>query len=216
MNEEEKKLEAFVNTIRFDDEPSAAHRDKLEKELLEAYDYEQKYGDYQEPVSVYFRKFAIAAGFLIVCGVLFWAIDSAVISPEEQFLAQNPHKEEIEQILVTEDVKGIEKKNLIAQFSEVWDMITDQDAESLVSVLQTSDVSYRVRVWGAKYLGKFGGEDTLVSLEEAIGQLHIDDPNDPLKIAAAKIRKRLNLPESPIEQAPQTEESDEPSMKAIE
>lgn len=214
MNEEEKQLEAFVNTLRFDDAPDHGHRDKLEKELLEAYDYEQKYGDYEEPVSIYFRKFAIAAGFLIICGVMFWAIDSTMITHEPDYLADHPKKEEIKQILVEEEVTGVEKKHMLAQIKDVWQMIADQDSDSLVSVLETSDVAYNIRAWAAKYLGKFGSAETLASLEHAITAMGIDDPNDPLKMAASKIRKRLNMPEPVEESAPVEDEG--PSMKATE
>ncbi len=204
MSNEEKKFQNFVESIRFDDSPSEAHREKLEKQLLQAYDYEQKYGDYVEPVSIYVRKLAIAASFLIVCGLLFWGIDSMFIG-EQGYVAQHPEKEAIEQIIEAENVTGQEKKQLVAQIKDIWDMISNQDTDALVSVLETDETAYAVRKWAAKYLGKFGGEDTLAVLDATIDHLGVTDPENPLVIAADKIRSRLGLPKPAKEQTPPAE-----------
>ena len=193
MSNEEKKFQAYVDSIRFDDTPGEAHRETLEKQLLEAYDHEQKYGDYVEPVSLYLRKLAIAASFLIVCGLLFWGIDSMFIG-EQSYVAQHPEKEAIEQIIEAENVTGEEKKQLVAQIKDVWDMISSKDTDALVSVLETDETAYALRKWAAKYLGKFGGEDTLAVLDATIEHLDVTDPENPLIIAADKIRSRLGLP----------------------
>lgn len=196
MNNDEKKFEQCVNSIRFDDEPSAAHRDKLEKQLLNAYDNLQETEGYVEPVAVYFRKLAFAASFLIVAGVLFWAIDAAFIT-QDQF-ADHPQKETIHEIIKEENVSGAEKKKLVAQIRDVWSLITHQDKEGLVSVLNTSDIAYTVRKWAANCLAKFGDKKTLAEIEAKIRDMHITDPQDPLNIAAEKIRRRLDLPQSEI------------------
>lgn len=195
MSNDEKKLEEYVDSIRFDDEPTAAGRDKLEKQLLEAYDNQQEVGGYVEPVSVYFRKLAVAAGFLVAAGVLFWAIDSAFIGPDKNHFAGHPEEETIQKIIEEENVSGSEKKKLIAQISDVWDMVTNKDTDGLVAVLETQDTAYAVRSWAAKYLGKFGNEKALSGLQATIEKLNISDPNNPLVMAADKIRQRLGLPE---------------------
>ena len=194
MSNDEKKFEDHVNSIRFDDEPNRVSRDKLEKQLLEAYDTQAEYGDYVEPVSVYFRKLAIAAGFLVAAGVLFLAIDSTFIGPKDPF-AHHPEKETIQTIIEEENVSGSEKKKLVAQISDVWDKVTNKDTDGLVAVLETQDTAYAVRKWAAKYLGKFGNEKTLSGLQATIEKLNISDPNNPLVIAADKIRQRLGLSE---------------------
>lgn len=217
MSDEEKKFQQYVDSLRFDDAPSKEHQDKLEKRLLEAYDYQQKYGNHVEPVAVYLRKLAIAAGFLIVCGVLFWGIDKAFITKETDFIAQHPDKEILEEIIVEEQATGDEKSHLIAKMSDIWDMIRDQDADALVSVLQSDNVARKVRTWAASYLGQFGTERTLAMLEDAIGRLEIADPNDPIRIAASKIRARLHL--GPVEEdatETDTEESESPSMRSAD
>lgn len=202
MSNDEKKFEEHVNSIRFDDEPSAAHRDTLEKQLLEAYDTQAESGDTIEPVSVYFRKLAIAAGFLVAAGILFWTIDSAFIGPKTPF-AHHPEKETIQKIIEEENVTGAEKKKLIAQISDVWEMITNKDTDGLVAVLEAQDTAYAVRGWAAKCLGKFGNKKTLSSLQTAIEKLTITDPNNPLIIAADKIRQRLGLPNEEITAPPE-------------
>ena len=207
MSNEEKNFQEFVNSIRFEDEPSQAYREKLEKQVLEVYDHEQKYGDYVEPVSLYFRKLAIAASFLIVCGLLFWGIDTMFMS-EPDYVAQHPEKEAIEQMIETENATGVEKEQLLTQIKDVWKMICDQDADSLVSVLETDDTAYAVRKWAAKYLGKFGKEDTLAVLDATITHMGITDPENPLVIAADKIRSRLGLPKPSDDQ---TGTSNEPN-----
>lgn len=194
MSNEEEKFKQHLESIRFADEPSDAHREKLERKLLEAYDHEQKYGDYVEPVSIYLRKLAIAASFLIVCGLLFWGIDSMFIG-EPSYLTHHPEKEAIEHIIEAENVTGPEKVQLLTQISEVWDMISNQDADALVAVLETDETAYALRKFAAKYLGKFGGEDTLAVLETTIDHLGVTNPENPLKIAAEKIRQRLGLPQ---------------------
>lgn len=193
MNNQEKKFQEFVESIQFDDQPSQAHREKLKKQLLEAYDHEQKYGDYVEPVSLYLRKLAVAASFLIACGLLFWGIDSMFIG-EQNYVARHPDKEAIEKIIEAENATGEEKKQLLAQIKDIWTMISDQDTDALVSVLETDETAYAVRRWAARYLGKFGGEDTLNVLDATIDHMGITDPENPLVIAADKIRSRLGLP----------------------
>ena len=195
MSNDEKKFEEHVNSIRFDDEPNAAHRDKLEKQLLEAYDTQAEYGGYVEPVSVYFRKLAVAAGFLVAAGVLFWAIDSMFIGPDKNQFVGHPEEKAIQQIIEEENVSGSEKKQLIAQISDVWEKVTDKDTDGLVAILETQGTAYAVRKWAAKYLGKFGNETTLSGLQATIEKLNISDPNNPLIIAADKIRQRLGLSE---------------------
>lgn len=196
MTNEENKFEQYVNSLRFDDEPSKDHQDKLEKKLLEAYDYQQKYGGHVEPVSLYMRKLSMAAGFLIVCGILFWGIDKAFITePHPDFIASHPDRDILEKIIEDEQATGIEKKNLVAKMSDIWNMIRNEDADALVSVLQTEDIARTMRSWAAEYLGRFGNDQTLAMLNDAILKLGVTDPNDPLKIAASEIRKRLNLPE---------------------
>ena len=196
MSNDEKKFEEHVNSIRFDDEPTAASRDKLEKQLLEAYDTQAEYGGYVEPVSVYFRKLAVAAGFLVAAGVLFWAIDSAFIGPDKNYFAGHPEEKAIQKIIEEEKVSGTEKKQLVAQISDVWEKVTNKDTDGLVAVLETRDTAYAVRKWAAKYLGKFGNEATLSGLQATIEKLNISDPNNPLVIAADKIRQRLGLSET--------------------
>lgn len=196
MSNKEEKFKTYVESVRFDDEPTDAHREKLEKKLLEAYDHEQKYGDYVEPVGIYLRKLAIAASFLIVCGLLFWGIDSMFID-EQSYLTQHPEKEAIKQIIKAENVTGQEKVKLLTQINEVWDMIGNQDTDALVAVLETNETAYALRKWAAKYLGKFGGEDTLAVLETTIDHLDVTNPENPLMIAAEKIRQRLGLPQPP-------------------
>ena len=192
MSNDEKKFEQYVDSIRFDDEPNATHRDKLEKQLLEAYDTQAEYGDYVEPVSVYFRKLAFAAGFLVVAGVLFWAIDSAFISRDP--LANLPDKQGIQEIIETENATGAEKKKLLTQIYDVGTLIDNQDTDGLVAVLKTPDTASTVRRWAAKWLGKLGTENTLDMIEAKIQNLNITDPQDPLVIAAESIRQRLGLP----------------------
>lgn len=192
MNNDEQEFEQYVNTLRFDDEPNAAHRDKLEKQLMEAYDSQAESAGYEEPVAIYFRKLAIAASFLIVAGVLFWTIDTMFITPDP--FAQHPDEQTIRQIIKEEHVTGTEKKKLVAQIHDIWTLICDQDTDGLVSALKTSEIPYAVRQWAANYLGKFGNENTLILIEDKIQNLNITDPENPLVIAAEKIRQRLNLP----------------------
>jgi hypothetical protein len=206
MSNDEQKFEQYVDSLRFDDAPSAAHRDKLEKQLLDAYDTQAEYGDYVEPVAVYFRKLAIAAGFLIVAGVLFWAIDKTFISRDS--IAQLPDQEGIQKILESENATGTEKKKLLTQIHEVGTLIDKQDTEQLVTVVKTQDFAYAVRTWAAKWLGRFGNENTLASLEAKIHSMNITDPDDPLVIAAEKMRQRLQATE------PNTRE--QPGMQSLE
>lgn len=209
---EEKKFEQYVNSLRFDDTPSTEHRDKLEKQLLEAYDQRQESGDSVEPVSLYLRKLSIAAGFLIACGVLFWGIDNVFITrPHPDFIANHPERAKLERIIEEEQVEGIEKKNLIATMSEVWKMIRNQDADGLVSILSSDEIARSVRTWAAEHLGQFGNQQTLDILNGAILKLGITDPNDPLKVAASEIRNRLNLRE-----AESPDQSETPSMKSLD
>lgn len=197
MSNDEKKFEDYVHSLRFDDAPSQDHQDKLEKQLLEAYDQRQESGDSVEPVSLYLRKLSIAAGFLIACGVLFWGIDKAFITrPHPDFIANHPERDTLEQIIEDEQVTGAEKKNLIAEMNDIWKMIRSQDSNTLVSVLGSDDIARSVRAWAAGHLGQFGNQKTLDMLDGAILKLGVTDPNDPLKIAASEIRNRLNLPES--------------------
>lgn len=209
MNNDEQKFEQYVDSIRFDDEPRAEHRDKLEKQVLEAYDTQAEYGGYEEPVAVYFRKLAIAACFLIGAGVLFWAIDSMFITPEP--FAHHPEKEAIQEIIEEENVTGAEKKKLVAQIQDLWTLISNHDTDELVSALNTSDIAYNVRTWAAGYLGKFGNEKTLAAIESKIHSLNITDPNNPLVIAAHQIRQRLNLPKEE-----NSESQEMPGMQSLE
>ncbi len=214
MSNDEKKFEQYVDSIRFDDQPNAAHRDKLEKQLLDAYDTQQEYGDYVEPVSVYFRKLAVAAGFLVVAGVLFWAIDSAFITPVQDPFAGHPEEETIQKIFEEENVSGAEKKKLVAQISDVWKMITDKDTDRLMAVLEMQDTAYTVRIWAAKYLGKFGDKKTLSNLEAAIEKLNISDPNNPLVVTADSIRQKLGIPKP--EKTPQPETDEPQSIQGVD
>jgi hypothetical protein len=212
MTNEEQKFEHYVNSLRFDDAPSRDHQDKLEKQLLEAYDQRQPAGDLVEPVSLYMRKLAMAAGFLIAAGVLFWGIDKVIITqPHPDFIANHPERDTLEQIIENEQVTGAEKKNLIAEMSDIWKMIRNQDSDSLVSVLGSDSIARSVRVWAADHLGQFGNKDTLDMLDSAILKLGVTDPNDPLNVAASQIRKRLNLPQS---QTPSKAEM--PSLESLD
>ena len=192
MSNTEDKFQQFVDSVRFEDEPSTAHRDKLEKQLLEAWDYEQKYGDYVEPVSIYLRKLAVAASFLIVCGLLFYGIETLFIG-EQSYVATHPEKAAIEQIIESENVSGVEKKQLVAQIKDVWTKITDKDTDALVAVVEADETAYALRKWAAKYVGKYGGQDTLNALEKAIDQMGITSADNPLMIATEAIRDRLGI-----------------------
>lgn len=215
MNNEEQKLEAYVNSIQFDDAPRAEHRERLEKRVMQAYETKTKYGDYQEPVAVYMRKLAFAAGFLIVCGLLFWTLDKAVITDNEpDFIAKHPDKEQLKKIIKEENATGVEKKELVARMKDIWEMVKSKDTDALVSVLQTDDFAYNLRLWAAKYLGQLGNQQTLTLLENTIDKMAIDDPNDPLKIAATKIRKKLNLPDP--EQTEEKKPYEAPGMRSME
>ena len=97
--------------------------------------------------------------------------------------------------LIEEEPTKADKKKLLARVKDIWLMIHNEDAEGLVSVMQSDDIARALRVWAAKYLGQFGDEGTLKLLDETIEQMQITDPNDPLKIAAQKIRKRLGKTE---------------------
>ncbi len=217
MNNEEEKFEQFVASIRFDDTPSDTHRDQLEKQLLEAWDEAQAESEAEteadnivvapvEPTSLYLQRLAIAASFLIICGTLFWGIDKMFIG-EQSYIARHPDRQAIERIIEAENATGVEKKKLLAQIKDVWNLIDSKDSASLVTVLHTDDNAYTVRVWAAKYLGKLGGEDTLEIIETTIDQLGVTDPQDPLMIAADKIRERLGL-EKPAK--PDTDSSKPP------
>jgi hypothetical protein len=215
MTDDEKKFEHYVHSLRFDDAPSTDHQDKLEKQLLEAYDQRQGSGDGVEPVSLYLRKLSIAAGFLIAAGVLFWGIDNVFITrPHPDFIANHPERDTLEQIIENEQVTGTEKKNLIAEMSDIWKMIRNQNADGLVSVLGSDDIARSVRAWAAGHLGQFGNQRTLDMLDSTILKLGVTDPNDPLKIAASEIRKRLNLPEAGSSSKAETSEA--PSMTSLE
>ncbi|MEN8126704.1 MAG: hypothetical protein ABFR90_02745 [Planctomycetota bacterium] len=215
MSNGENKFEHYVHSLRFDDEPSKDHQDKLEKQLLEVYDNRQKYGGHVEPVAVYMRKLAIAAGFLIVCGVLFWGIDKLIITePHPDFIANHPDRAKLEKIIKDEQATGTEKKNLIATMSDIWDMVGNEDTDALVSILQTDDIARSIRTWAAEYLGRFGNDQTLTMLDSAILKLDATDPNDPLKIAASEIRKRLNRPEPQTPPGPDAMKA--PSMKSLD
>lgn len=192
MTKDEQNFENYVDSLRFDDEPSKDHQDKLEKQLLQVYDHEQKYGDYVEPVTVYFRKLAIAASFLVVCGVLFWAIDTHFIRSAPPYAADP----EIMKIIEQQPASAQEQKQLMARVNEIWTMISDQDSEALVSVLQADDLGRKVRAWAAKYLGQFGNEKTLTSLEQVIHEMEITDPANPLIVAEQAIRDRLERSQS--------------------
>ncbi len=194
MNNDEQKFQDHIDSIRFDDAPDAAHRDKLEKQLLEAYDTRVEYADYEEPVAVYFRKLAIAAGFLIVAGVLFWGIDRTVISRDP--IAQLPDQPGIQEIIEQENVTGQEKKELLTQIYDVGTLIEQEDTDGLVSVVKTTEFPHTVRTWAAKWLGRFGNEETLAALEEKIHNMNITDPNHPLIQAARQLREKLHRPES--------------------
>ena len=199
MTNEDKKFEQYVESLRFDDAPSQGHREKLEQQLLDAYDDRAEQADTIEiePTSLYVRKLAMAAGFLIVCGALFWGINKTMITSQHpDFIVSHPEREKLERIIEKETATRTEKKHLIAKMSTIWTMIQDQDSDALVSVLGSDTVAYRVRTWAADHLGDFGDEQTLTLLEQTIEQMQITDPNDPLVIAADKIRKRLGKTES--------------------
>lgn len=194
MNNEEEKFKQFVDSVRFDDETNEVHRDKLEKQVLEAWDHEQKYGDYVEPVSVYVRKLAVAASFLVVCGLLFYGIELLFIG-EQSYVATHPEKKAIEQIIESEHATGAEKKQLVAQIKDVWNMISDKDTDALVAVVEADEASYALRKWAAKYVGKYGGPETYNTLQSAIDRLGITNPDNPLVIAAEAIHQRLGTAE---------------------
>ncbi len=202
MSNDEKKFEQYVDSIRFDDEPREGHREQLEQELFDAYDNRDRYADSDEPTSVYFRKLAIAAGFLIVVGALFWTIDSAFISRDP--FAYHPDKEVIRQILEEENVTGTEKQQLIAKIRTAWTMICNQDANGLTTIVKSPNTAAAVRKWAAGYLARFGDKDSLLKLEETIEKLGITDPNDPRVIAAESIRQRLGLPKPEKTPPPKT------------
>lgn len=210
MTNDEQKFKQLVDAIRFDDEPSADHREKLERQLLQSYDNHRETDGYVEPVALYFRKLGIAASFLIGAGVLFWAIDAAFIRQDP--FAHHPQKETIHQIIEEEDVTGAEKKQLIAQIRQVWSLISSRDEDGLVAVLNTADIAYTVRSWAATCLAKFAGSDTLQALESQIHQLNVTDPDDPLVIAADKLRARLNVPDSQ-DTAP---ENEQPGIQSLD
>ena len=190
MTNEDKKFEQYVESLRFDDAPSTEHREKLEQQLLNAYDErgEQVNDDapIAEPTRLYVQRLAMAASFLLVCGLSFWAIDTFYIRTAPPYI----NDPVIVKLLEEEPTKA-DQKRLLARVKNIWQMIHDEDAEGLVSVVQSDDITRTLRVWTAKYLGRFGDVDTLSLLDETIDQMKITDPNDPLKIAAAKIRKRL-------------------------
>ena len=215
MTNEEQKFEQYVNSLRFDDAPSQEHQDKLEQQLLEAYDQRQPAGDSVDPVSLYLRKLSMAAGFLIAAGLLFWGIDKTFITrPHPDFIANHPERDTLEQIIEDEQATGVEKKNLIARMSDIWTMIHNKNTDGLVSVISSDNTGRSLRLWAAEHLAKFGNEDTLDVLENTITKLNITDPNDPLKVAASEIRKRLNLPEL---QAPaKTETYEAPFFQSLD
>ena len=214
MSNDEKKFEQYVDSVRFDDEPQAAHRDQLEQDLLDAYDHRDRYADSVEPTRVYFQKLAIAAGFLIVVGTLFWTIDSAFISRDPDPFAYHPDKEAIEQILKAENVSGQEEQQLVALILNTWTMISDEDTHGLTSIVKSPDTAGSVRKWAGVYLGKFGNEESLKHIEETIDELGITDPDDPLVMAADSIRHRLGLEKSEI--TPQTNSGNGQTLQGVD
>lgn len=214
MSNDERKFGEYVDSVRFDDAPDAAHRDLLEKKLLDAWETEQEYDGYEEPVAVYFRKLAIAAGFLIAAGVLFWAIDAAFISRNP--VADLPDQPGIQAIIEQENVSGVEKKKLLTQIRDVGTLIEQEDTDGLVAVLKTSDVAYTVRTWAAKWLGRFGNENTLAAIEAKIQSMQISDPQHPLMMAAETIRERLGLSEPNMPSEPSTLEGKENCEPGVE
>ncbi|HOK96233.1 MAG TPA: hypothetical protein PK052_08520 [Anaerohalosphaeraceae bacterium] len=192
MTPDEHNFEEFVKTIRFDDQPSSEHRQRLEFQLLQRWENRQKETGYIEPAALYLKRLAIAAGILLASSVLFWTIDNLWISRP---LAVHPDSKMIETILQQEQPSEAEKPHLLAQINHVWHLICRQDSEALVSILQTQETAYAIRCWAAKYLGQFGNEKTLELLNTAIETLHISDSNEPLVLAARTIRQRLEASE---------------------
>ena len=206
MNKDDAQFEAHVNSIRFDDTPSPAHRQQLEAQLLAAWDNrdaaDNADGDAVEPTGLYLRKMAIAASFLIVCGLLFYGIDRLFIG-EQSYRGRGPERAAVERILEAENVTGPAKKQLLAQIQEVWALIAARDADGLVAVLEANDrTSYALRRWAASHLGDFGGPQTLAVLEATIDHLAVTDPEDPLMVATEAIRRRLGMPPRPRAERP--------------
>lgn len=186
---EEEKFQHFVDSVRFDDEPSAEHRDRLEEKLLGEYDAAEPVSYEPEPLKIYLRKLAVAAGFLIVCGLTFWMVDTAWLRNPD--LTYKPDPQIVKRILEAENPTEAEKQTLMAQINMVWKMIRDRDTQGLVTTVRSGNVAASVRQWAAEHLGQMGDEQTLEKLEESIDEEQVTNPDDPLNIAADDIRQRL-------------------------
>jgi hypothetical protein len=197
MTSDETKFEQYLRTLRFDDQPDSQHRDRLETRLLDAYENRNEDAVYVEPVAIYLKRLALAAGILIACGVFFWTVDTVWIS-RDSTLARHPDPKAVEKILQQENPTEAEKPHLLAQIDEVWKLIRRQDTEALVSILQTEETAYAIRRWTAKWLGELGNRETLKELETTIESMQLSDSNEPLVIAAQTIRQRVEPSEPNI------------------
>ena len=180
MSDDEKKFQHFVDSVRFDDQPSAEHRDRLEEELLEAYDEQAAEPEhYQpEPTGIYLRKLAVAASFLIGCSVAFWVMETFWIGNPN--LTYRPDPQVVQRIMELENPSEAERSNLMAQINAVWQMARQGDTQGLVTAVRSDVFADAVRQWAAEEIVKLGVE-----------QQDLANPEEPLNQAAEDTRQQL-------------------------
>ncbi len=206
--DDEKQFEEFLEGVRFDDEPNAAHCDRLEQKLLAA---RQKQlagsglglGDLFKSS---FIKFAAAAVIIVVVLVAVLVVIT-ITSQRDQELPiagredkpptivpkQEPKKEEIvavEKPDITEQDPDAEDEKLFAGFMKIMEMRQSSDIDGLIAAL--SDETEIVRIMAANFLADIGDEDSLVVLERLIADENLTSPENPIVQAVQKLRNRLS------------------------
>lgn len=188
MNDEEK-FQCFIDSVKFDDEPRTEHRNCLEEQLLAEYDAADPVPYEPEPMAIYLRKLAVAAGFLLVCGLTFWVVDTAWLQNPD--LTYHPDPQIVRRILEAENPTEAEKHHLMAQINEVWRMICEHDTQGLVTTIQSPDIAGTVRQWAAEELGEMGDKKTLEELKSIEEKDPAIDPDSPLNTAVEELQQRL-------------------------
>ena len=201
MVKKDQNFEDFISSVKFDDKPDNDHKAALEKKLLDAYDNRAnikicyKTPEVDVKTQTYLFRIGLAASFILIAALLALMVNS-IIKPKEsahQIAATQTQQKTIDVIYENEKKDGTTKTQITDQLKKVWALAHTEDANGLISLMTSNNIAAGVKRYASKYVAEFGNEQTLATLNSYIELNSLTDPNDPLVVAARKLREKLGV-----------------------
>ena len=197
MTKFDTEFENIVNSIQFDDMPSETHRRQLEQRLVAAYDKRSQQGGHMPPSGVfYIKRVAVAAGFVLAAGLLYYLLDDLGPAPLTQ-PAYMPDAHTVDRLLRQESVTDANRQALLQEIQQVWPLVAAGDVQALTAVIMDARTADSIRLWAADTVVERGTAAMLERLEKHIEAHALTEPDDPVVQTAHRLRQRIAAERNP-------------------